>query len=131
MEINKKTKITEPTLKSAKLYNEDNKYYLKLIYTFSNSEGVFEIEIPKVRLPIETLVEINNTSEGISYGDFHFYKRTDLRYNLKFERFTLPFFEDSNGNRFNIECIEKLKKEMTIEEIENELGYKIKIISKK
>ena len=129
MEINKKTKITEPTLKSAKLYNEDNKYYLKLIYTFSNSEGVFEIEIPKVRLPIETFVKINNTSEGISCGDF--YKRTDLRYNLKFERFTLPFFEDSNGNSFNIECIEKLKKEMTIEEIENELGYKIKIISKK
>lgn len=128
MEINEKSRTTEATIKSAKLYDEDGKYYLKLIYTFSNSNGVFEIEIPKVRLQIETLVEINNTSEGITCGGI--YKRTALRNNLKFESFTLPFEIDSNGNTFTIECIEKFLKEMTLEEIENKLGYKIKIISK-
>ena len=43
----------------------------------------------------------------------------------------LDFFIDEDGNYFTCELIKYKAREMTLEEIEDKLGYKVKIVENK
>ena len=115
-----------PTMESIKLINgdlvknENDGYGLNLTYEFREGEGLFHINIPFVRLPIENLkcIDVENTffNESEVYADFNYLR--------------LPILPISK-NKKDLFTITTIEKEMTISEIEKELGYKIKIKGEK
>lgn len=110
--INNYTKVD---LKKAELFQEDGKYYFRLLYLAKNDAGVYEVIFPKVcaGIPTDSIEVMTNFIYEKSYSYFEF---------------------DTEENRHQIladpiiRCVEKKTHEMTIEEIEKKLGYKIKIV---
>lgn len=114
----------------ADFYQENNRFYGKIKARGADEKGVWELEIPKV-------------FTGFSIG-----------YPIFFDTVYAPDFMREpvkraivNGQRFNIEkafdtqtksdilykmnLVESVVHDMTIEEIEKKLGYKIRIIKEK
>lgn len=134
------------TLKTCELVEENDLYYLHLIYGYEDDYGVYELHIPRMILPIRkdkapTVVfdEPNGfscpayksefMSNPPSYADFDGQKFELLQGEVS--------CKDLNGDDIltrakSLICVllEK-KQEMTLEEIEKKLGYKVKIVSEK
>lgn len=107
---------------NAKLYEEDDHRYLELCFKFENDNGVYEGHINKIPFDI-TISSIEQCSSNGLYGD-GFYVYTNLSSKMK-------VFRDNNGDFMTIKCIEEKVHEMTIEEIEKKLGYKVSIVGNK
>ena len=115
-----------PTMESIKLVdsklvkNEDNQCGLNLTYVFNRGEDLLRLNIPFIGLPIENLkcIDIENAffNESEVYADFHYL------------RLPISLVSRNAKDLFTITPIEKT---MTISEIEEELGYKIKIKGRK
>lgn len=115
------------------LVREKDKYYLNVTGKYEDNTGVYEVKIPRVRLPIEKFITRTETVNeynslyascvnlcSIQLSSFDpLYRHSD--YDLP----VLPF------ESATVEQIEKKYKEMTLEEIEKKLGYPIKIVSEK
>lgn len=111
------------TIKSAKLYKEDDKYYLDLTYRIEKDRKIEEMWIPKVRLPIE---------KG-TCGSFRLGMQTAFVLDCS-NSVHLPLEErkDEYGEfAFRTMVVEELPEELTIEEIEKRLGHKIRIVNNK
>lgn len=107
-------------LEEATLYKEDVNYYFRLVYLFEDKNELARITFPKVEAGIPT---------------------STLRFNMPFmEIMGLSFitvrdnehavYADKNGNAVYYDVLETKVQEMTLEEVEKELGHKVKIISK-
>lgn len=109
-------------------FKENDRWYLKLIYKYENKQGKHTVVIPKAEVPfVQTSVPYPNNQFAlerpyIDCGD------------------SMPLYEavcDLASERgaeepayyFDI-VIECASREMTLDEIEKELGYKVKIINK-
>lgn len=109
-------------VKDLQLYQEDNKYHLKADLFHEDKKGFYEITIPKIKFPIINNVSINtetthdiwNGTQKTAHIDFGF---GDLE--IIPDKFTEIFY--------TVTCIEEKVQEMTLDEIEKELGYKIKL----
>ena len=109
------------TIKDLKLYKEDNKYYLSAFIDYENKQGIYEISVPKIKLPITQNCCINNTSGTC---DSKFYTTVSIDFGLG-ELYAEPF--DDSGHYYTVTCIEEKVHKMTLADIEKELGYKIEL----
>jgi len=121
-------------LKDAVAYHDDSgRWYLKLVYSYEDDRGLHDLIYPKVQFPFSTMLP----------PDVHF--PPNDRYRCRFIPFIEPFdrldlLEDdvinpNDGAKYTSNLVDILIKpkvnEMTIDEIEQKLGYSIKIINKK
>ena len=123
-------------LKECELYEDVGRRFLKLVYEYETDRGIYQLIIPQVGLNIPT-------------GHLPIIQRSDFMVSpwytyVKFNGIQLPI-EPTSGETIGkdgkpykyenathlIKVIEEKQCEMTIEEIEKNLGYKVKIVSAK
>lgn len=114
-------------------FKEDKTWYLKLVYKYEDEKGKHIVEFPKTTLPF---TQGHLPSITITSNPFYFGTRTYINCND-----SVPLYEavsalaSKRGMKkpayyFDI-ITEPVSREMTLDEIEKELGYKMKIINKK
>ena len=108
-------------IKDLSMYKEGNSYYISAVLQYENDKGFYEINVPKINLPILYNVEINQES----YTDT--FNRTETFANIDFGFGKLSILKDDNNHYFTMTCIEEKRRKMTLAEIEKELGYKIEL----
>lgn len=124
MPTKKEEKIT--TLKEYKLYPESGYLYMSLTYEIEDEHVIKEIHIPKIATWIPTGGEpfINHLTTS-NHGDV---------YDVKLDIGPMEY-QIIKGGVYDTYLTEKIlyekPTEMTLEEIEKKLGYKIKIVSEK
>lgn len=127
-------------LKDVSIYKEDNLYYMKLIYNYTDDKGNEHcIVFPKVCFPTElydipTIEQnrfkiIDNSCFEIIDNSCYLYLGTD-------KLFAACDIVDTPERTFNgVAFADWITKhatyDMTLEEIENKLGHKVKIVSEK
>lgn len=128
--------IKNVKLKDFKVYKEEfGSLCLALTYEYEAKDGIHEFHIPKLALrisdkdipSIETSHYMRHDDEV--YADVGFHK-----YRLFKTEFDVPdkFGESHTINGCVADCLVKeIPKEITLEEIEKRLGYKVKIVSEK
>ena len=116
-------------LKDAQIYIQDGSRYLKLVYEYEDGYGIHELTIPQVEFPFGNRLGLTYICENnpelqrlairlCTVGDF----ANVYLYDTK----------SYDGLVYYVDKIIKCKpKKMTIEEIEQKLGYKIEIVSSK
>lgn len=97
-------------------------YYLSAIYRYENDSGVYEVHIPKIELPIRDVamrtpihskyIYYENPTIDIGFGD-------------------MRMFPDAEGGMIYERLIEEKIHDMTLDEIEKKLGYKVRVVSEK
>lgn len=85
-------------------------YYFSITYIRTDEFGKQEINYPRVYLPIVSIV-MSDSFLDIGLGE-------------------LPLKPGPDGKLFTVKQIEEYPREMTLEEIEKQLGHKVKIVSK-
>ena len=116
-------------LKDAQIYSQDGSRYLKLVYEYEDSYGIHELTIPQVEFPFGNrlnLIYIHENNPALqrlsirlcTVGDF----ANVYLYDTK-SHDGLVYYTDK--------IIKRKPKKMTIEEIEQKLGYKVEIVSSK
>lgn len=99
--------------KDISIYVEDGQPCIHWVGEFSDGNDVYEVDIPKMDVNIDAIVEDKpigfDTLGHVSYPKVSFARH---------------FYAVQDGVEFTVTC---KKREMTKEEIEKELGYKIKI----
>ena len=108
-----KTRITR--LKDLKLVKDGGAYYLSATYTQEDGPNKYELEVPRIYLPLRQEPDIKSYMLGEHEGLI----------NLGFGELTM---RKVDGYYYKVTTIQK---ELTLEEIEKRLGYKVKIVSKK
>lgn len=110
-------------LKDLQLYKELNdKYYLSAVFDQEDETGFYEISVPKIDL------EINASECYIKEDKTYIFSQPFHTVTVDFGGIELnarPSWEDKSF--YNKKLISEKRREMTLEEIEKELGYKIKI----
>ena len=97
-------------------------YYLSAKYRVEDYNSVRELDIPKIRFRVSNnMVQIRRTGE--------LYPQVQIDMGLGW----MPVIHDGSDNEvyFTETVIEEKTHEMTLEEIEKKLGYKVKIVNKK
>ena len=114
-------------------FKEDSTWYLKLVYKYEDEKGEHIIEFPKTTLPFTQghLPSITFTSNPFYFGACIYINCND----------SVPLYEavSALASKHGIEdpacyfdiITKPAYREMTLDEIEKELGYKVKIINKK
>lgn len=113
-------------LKDLQLYKENDKYYFSAIFHQEDNKGIYEIAVPKIEFPVEPQCQLNSTSYMDSWS-----REVHCTANIDFgfcELDVAPF--DGKNKFFITKCLEEKVHEMTLAEIEKELGYKIKLKEK-
>lgn len=96
-------------------------HYLSAKYRIEDNSSIRELNIPKIRLKINHgFVEIKH-EDGSCFTP---------RINMGFGDLPLDHYRDQVGVYFTEKVLEEKVHEMTVDEIEKKLGYKVKIVSK-
>ena len=115
-------------------FKEDGRWYLKLIYKYENENGKHTVVIPKASLPFnQQCLPIIRSSP--SYNEY-FLERPyiDCSNSIMLYKSTcdLAIERGVKDPAYYFDIItEYATKEMTLDEIEKELGYKVKIVNRK
>lgn len=112
-------KYDKVTVKNAILFACDGAWFIDVTYVCEDNNGVYEYRIPKVRVPLE---------QALLQRDFTMY--IEARYLLCLPYSDLPV-HIVNNVAFQKKILREKPREMTIADIENVLGYKVKIVSAK
>lgn len=115
-------------LKSLELYEEryngEMHHFLKGVWEYKTVTGRYELTIPKIDLG-NSFYEVPEITCDLLRSDFF---DIGQLHHIPFRGTELPLLHD---DRENVYYIKELEKEMTLEEIEKKLGYKIKLVSGK
>lgn len=114
-------------------FKENGFWYLKLIYKYEDEKGKHTIVIPKASLPFNQIGSPSVNKRP--FYDSRLYEPPFISCND-----SMPLYKsvcdlarkrgvDEPGYYFDI-ITEYASREMTLDEIEKELGYKVKIINK-
>lgn len=126
--------MRKQTVKSARLFVEDDQYFLDVLYEIENDHYVKECHIPKVRLPIEHgyLSETQTTLSSSTRFDPAKIPYPDVDLVLPYRELTAYPVETPESPEskvfYTVKIIKEKRKKMTKEEIEKALGYKIDIV---
>lgn len=116
-------------LKDAQIYMLDGSRYLQLIYQYEDEVGIHELIIPQVEFPFGNrlnLKHIYETNPALRRVSIRLCTEGDVA------NVYLHDTKSDDGMVYYLDKIIKYKpKKMTIEEIEQKLGYKIEIVSGK
>ena len=116
-------------------FKEDDRWYFKLIYKYEDEKGKHTVVFPKVAIPFEQLNLPVIKPLYASY-DQHFLDPPymDCNYSMKLYKSVCDLAIERGVKEpsyyFDI-ITEYSTKEMTLEEIEKKLGYKVKIVNNK
>lgn len=99
--------------KNISIFVENGQPYIHWTGEFSNGKDVYEVDIPKMDINVDAIVE-DKPIEFDTLGGCIIPKVSLVRH----------FYTVQNGVGFTITC---KKREMTKEQIEKELGYKVNI----
>lgn len=114
-------------LKDAQIYIQDGTRYLKLVYEYEDNYGIHELTIPQVEFPFGNrlgLTYICENNPELQRLSIHLCTEGDVA------NVYLHNSKSYDGLVYYTDKIIKRKpKKMTIEEIEQELGYKVEIVS--
>ena len=139
-DIKTKKSDVKTTLNSAELIEEGGQYYISAKYTVESEHTVKEIIVPRIKIPF---CHYENTGVSIEHNTYYPPFLTDYRYctprvtysintglgKLDLACGKIPGYD---GEHYFIEKIIKEKKvDLTIEEIEKKLGYKIRVVGEK
>ena len=120
------------TIKNIDTFQEDNAWYMSIVAEVETDNNVSELRIPKAKLA--------DVNQPLGF-------RTGLVCGV--EKWVHLLLDDCEGNEIAYPCVETLQldsmkrtyytvkvikektHELTLEEIEKKLGYKVKIVSKK
>ena len=114
-------------LKDAQIYVQDGSRYLKLVYEYEDSYGIHELTIPQVEFPFG-----NRLNLFYIHGNNPAQQRLSIRLCTEgnVANVYLHDTKSYDGLVYYVDKIIKHKpKKMTVEEIEQKLGYKVEIIS--
>jgi hypothetical protein len=116
----KNSKITK-----AELIEDCGSYYLSLEYLLEDDNRIEKLTIPRVMLPVD-----GSFYPGFESSlDYDFWDPRKIELKASYSGVSLRVLKDSDGNYYTYETIKEKEHEMTIEEIEKKLGYKVKIVS--
>ena len=114
-------------LKDAQIYIQDGSRYLKLVYEYEDSHGVHELTIPQVEFPFG-----NRLNLIYIHGNNPELQRLSIRL-CTVGDFANVYLHDTKSHDglvyYTDKIIKHQPKKMTIEEIEQKLGYKVEIVS--
>lgn len=116
-------------LKDAQIYIQDNTRYLRLVYEYEDERGLHELTIPQVEFPFGNRLGLKHI-----YENNPAFRRLSIRLCTEGDFATVYLYDTKSydGLAYYVDKIIKYKpKKMTIEEIEQKLGYKIEIVSGK
>lgn len=119
IDINEIINFNKISNEKFELYEENGRYFLRLDFDYEDLYGYHKGHIERIEFNIH-LKSINK-----DVGIFFLKPTADLGIGKKFN-----IFPDSNGNYFTLETVKEKVHEMTIDEIEKKLGYRIKIITR-
>lgn len=115
-------------------FKEDNHWYLELIYKYEDKKGKHTFVIPKVSVPFvqESVPFINrNIPYHSQYALERPYMSCDDKMSLYESVCDIAIIRGVEQPACYFDIItEYASREMTLDEIEKELGYKVKIINK-
>ena len=122
-------------LKERKAFVENNRLYLNLVYEYEDELGIYELIIPKLDLEIRTdylpLIRYDSYVGPMDILNCYINRESDC-FNLLRDDVTVR----KNGETlmcenaaYVINTIKETLREMTLSEIEKELGYKVKLVS--
>ena len=127
------SKDNQIKLTDVNLVKECENYYLSLRYTGENNKEKYQLDIPRVILPLSKhTVTINREC----YHDYDLLSPRDASFftpdmKLQMNNGSLMKLQaDSTGATYILKIIETKTQEMTLEEIEKQLGHKVKIVNK-
>lgn len=120
------------TLNDVRLYEENGKYYMSVTYMYEDDSVVKEYIIPKIRIPLhkDSKFEIKQDFRYLPFGNLRekYYIKNEFGQQFEVEEGDIPGYPTKH---FYIERIIKEKThDLTIEEIEKKLGYKIRVVGK-
>lgn len=110
-----------------------NTLYLKLIYTYEDELGKHRLTFPAVNTTIpknhlpSIICDITGDISSLQPVDAKYIDTDDARFSISDVEFTLGTIK---CRAYLDTIIEPAPKEMTLDEIEKKLGYKVKIINK-
>ena len=119
----------EARLENVVAYPLDGYVRLKLTYTYEKEDGVYRIIIPNVSPMIPTDYVHKIVCNECSYDKPAAYMDVD-GVNLPIHDGSIPEFDNINHVYLAEKLVSRKVREMTLEEIEERLGYKVKIINK-
>ena len=116
-------------LKDAQIYIQDGSRYLKLVYEYEDGYGIHELTVPQVEFPFGNSLNLKHIYEANPA-----LRRYSIRLCTEGDVANVFLYDTKtdDGFMYYTDKIIKYKpKKMTIEEIEQKLGYKIEIVSSK
>lgn len=102
------------------LYEENGRYFLRLDFDYEDDIAYYRGHIKHIEF------NFNLRSIKCSYDSF---RRDIITVDLGIDGTELPILLDESGNFYTLEVVKYKTHELTLEEIEKKLGYKIKIVS--
>ena len=110
-------------------FKENERWYLQLVYKYENNMGKHTVVIPKASLPFAQWTLPNIDGRGPYYTN-HYMICSDT-ITLHSSTCDLAIERGVTDQSCYFDIITKYNtREMTLDEIEKELGYKVKIINK-
>jgi hypothetical protein len=107
------------TVKELYLYKDNDKYYLSAVFGYEDKNGIYEMSVPRIEFPMS----FDCTMDLTIYDAYY---QNEATIDFGFGKFNvLPF--DGKDKYYKLTCLEEKVHEMTLDEIEKELGYKIKL----
>ncbi len=119
-----KYELIDLQLHKEKLDTNAEVYYLSAVYRHETDSGVYEFTVPRIVLPISDDPILKRSTPG----------RT--RYTWAYDSIDLGFGDlflhpDEDGHIFYEKFIKEKIHDMTLDEIEKKLGYKVRVVSEK
>lgn len=101
-------------LKSFNVYEEKGMYFAHIVYQYEDNRGLWELTVPKVRIPVDIYsFDIERDPDGGT---------------LSFGLGKCRMYPVDIGVYAKKVLIEEKIHEMTVEEIEEKLGYRVRIV---
>ena len=114
-------------LKDAQIYIQDGSRYLKLVYEYEDGYGIHELTIPQVEFPFGNCLNLTYICENNPA-----LQRLSIRLCTVGDLTNVYLYDTKSDDGlvyYTDKIIKRKPKKMTLEEIERELGYKVKIVS--
>lgn len=118
IDINEVISCNKISNEKFELYEENGRYFLRLDFDYEDSYGYYKGHIERIEF------DLHLKSIDKNVGMFFLKTSADLGIGKK-----LDIFPDSDGKFYTIKVVKEKIHEMTIDEIEKKLGYKVKIVS--
>ena len=118
-------------LKDAQIYMLDGSRYLQLVYQYEDEVGIHELTIPQVEFPFGNRLNLKHIYD---YEANPALRRVSIRLCTEGDVANVFLYDTKTDDGFTYytdRIIKYKPKKMTIEEIEQKLGYKIEIVSSK